>query len=81
MKYAWCSKRLLHLMWFNLRNAIGSILLWFCLRSIGEVVSILMDIYEGSSFQVQTSGGLTDEIPQDQGVKQVLSALCCSTWL
>ena len=35
-----------------------------------EVVSILMDIYEGSSFQVQTAGGLTGEIPQDRGVKQ-----------
>ena len=34
-----------------------------------EVVS-MMDIYEGSSFQVQTAGGLTGEIPQDRGVKQ-----------
>ena len=35
-----------------------------------EVVSILMDIYQGSSFQVQTAGGQTEEIPQDRGVKQ-----------
>ena len=35
-----------------------------------EVVSILIDIYQGSSFQVQTAGGQTEEIPQDWGVKQ-----------
>ena len=70
------SRRPLHLVWFDLRNAFGSVphkLLWFSLRSIGvpdEVVSILMDIYEGFSFQVQTAGGLTGEIPQDRGVKQ-----------
>ena len=76
MEDARCSKRPLHLVWFDLRNIFGSVphkLLWFSLRSIGvpdEVVSILMDIYEGSSFQVQTAGGLTSEIPQDRGVKQ-----------
>ena len=69
-------KRPIHLVWFDLRNAFGSVpheLMWFSLRSVGvpsEVVSILMDIYEGSSFQVQTSGGLTEEIPQGRGVKQ-----------
>ena len=70
------NKRPLHLVWFDLRNAFGSVphrLLWFSMRSIGvpeEVVSILMDIYQGSSFQVQTAGGQTEEIPQDRGVKQ-----------
>ena len=35
-----------------------------------EVASILMDVYEGSSFKVRTAGGLTEEIPQERGVKQ-----------
>ena len=69
-------RRPLHLVWFDLRNAFGSVpheLLWFSLRSVGvpdEVASILMDIYEGSSFKVRTAGGLTEEIPQERGVKQ-----------
>ena len=76
MEDARCKRRSLHFVWFDLRNAFGSIpheLLWFSLRSIGvpdEVASILMDIYEGSSFKVQTAGGLTEEIPQEWGVKQ-----------
>ena len=69
-------RRPLHLVWFDLRNAFGSVpheLLWFSLRSVGvpdEVASILMDVYEGSSFKVRTAGGLTEEIPQERGVKQ-----------
>ena len=69
-------KRSLHLVWFDLRNAFGSVpheLLWYSLRSIGvpdEVVSIAMDIYEGSFFRVETAGGLIGEIPQERGVKQ-----------
>ena len=80
------SKRPLHV-WFDLRNAFGSVphkLLWFSLRSIGvpdEVVSILMDIYEGSSFQVQTAGGLRARYLRiGESSKAVLSALCHSTW-
>ena len=69
-------KHPLHLVWFDLRNAFGSVLhelLWFCLQSIGaldEVASILMDVYKGSSFKVQTASGLTKEIPQERRVKQ-----------
>ena len=52
------------------RNAVSHQLMWFSLRSVGVpdgLESVLMDIYEGSTFQVQTSGGLTGEIPQERG--------------
>ena len=68
--------RPLHLVWFDLRNAFGSIphnLLWHSMRSLGapeEVVSILMDIYQGSTYTVQTEEGATAAIPQERGVKQ-----------
>ena len=70
------SKRPLHLVWFDLWNAFGSVphqLIWFSLQRVGvpnEMISIIMDIYEGSSFLVQTASGLTGEVPQERGVKQ-----------
>ena len=68
--------RPLHLVWFDLRNAFGSDphdLIWHSMRKLGvpeEAVSILMDIYEGSTLTVQTAEGATDDIPQQRGVKQ-----------
>ena len=67
--------RSLHLVWFDLRNAFGAIphdLIWYSMRKLGvleEAVSILMDIYEGSQFTIQTAEGATDDIPQERGVK------------
>ena len=68
--------RPLHLVWFDLRNAFGSVphnLIWYGMRKLGvpeEALSILMDIYEGSTFTIQTAEGATNDIPQARGVKQ-----------
>ena len=68
--------RPLYLVWFDLRNAFGSVphdLIWFSMRKLGvpeEAVSILMDIYAESTFAVQTAEGATEDIPQARGVKQ-----------
>ena len=68
--------RPLHLVWFDLKNAFGSIphdLLWHSMRRLGvpeEAVSILMDVYQGSTYTVQTAEGATEEIAQERGVKQ-----------
>ena len=68
--------RPLHLVWFDLRNAFGSVphnLIWYGMRKLGvpeEALSILMDIYEGSTFTIQTAEGATNDIPRARGVKQ-----------
>ena len=68
--------RPLHLVWFDLKNASGSIphdLLWHSMRRLGvpeEAVSILMDVYQESTYTVQTAEGATEEIAQERGVKQ-----------
>ena len=69
-------QKTLHLVWFDLRNAFGSVLyqlLWFSMRSMAlaeEMLTIFKDIYEGSSFMVLSDVGETKEIPQERGVKQ-----------
>ena len=69
-------RRSLHLVWFDLRNAFGSIphqLLWFTMERLGlppEMINIFQDIYQGSSFKVSNEVGQTEDIPQNRGVKQ-----------
>ena len=69
-------RKSLHLVWFDLKNAFGSVphrLLWFSMESIGlpeDMMSIIKDIYEGSSFVVTSDTEATGEIPQERGVKQ-----------
>ena len=66
----------IHLLWFDLKNAFGSVshqLLWFAMERLGvpsEMVSIIQDIYEGSSFKVVGENSSTGDIPQGRGVKQ-----------
>ena len=68
--------RQLHVVWFDLRNAFGSVphnLIWYSmwkLRAPDNLVSILMDIYDGSTFTIQSAEWATGAIPQQRGVKQ-----------
>ena len=64
----------LYSIWFDLKNAFGSIphdLLWFSMRVPGEIIDVVRDIYQGSSFRVLSGdNNMTDSIPQARGVKQ-----------
>ena len=67
----------LYSVWFDLKNAFGSIphdLLWFSMRQVGvpgEIIDVVRDIYQGSSFRVLSGdNNMTDSIPQVRGVKQ-----------
>ena len=69
-------RKFLHLVFFDLKNAFGSIphqLLWFSLQRLGlpsEMMDVFRDVYQGSLFKVRSEDGLTDGIPQGRGVKQ-----------
>ena len=66
----------LHVVWFDLRNAFGSVphnLIWHSMRKLrapDNLVSILMDIYDGSTFTIQSAEWATGAIPLQRGVKQ-----------
>ena len=47
-----------------------------CCGLPNEMLSIIIDIYEGSSFKVQTGDAETEEIPQGQCVKQGCALHC-----
>ena len=56
--------RPLHLVWFDLRNAFGSVphnLIWYGMRKLGV---------PEEAFTIQTAEGATNDIPQARGVKQ-----------
>ena len=69
-------RKFLHLVFFDLKNAFGSIphqLLWFSLQRLGlpsEMMDVFRDVYHGFLFKVCSEDGLTDGIPQGRGVKQ-----------
>ena len=64
------SRKSLYSVWFDFKNAFGSIphdLLWFSMRQVGvpgEIIDIVRDIYQGSTFRVLSGdNNMTDSIP------------------
>uniref|UniRef100_A0AAV1V4B8 Reverse transcriptase n=1 Tax=Peronospora matthiolae TaxID=2874970 RepID=A0AAV1V4B8_9STRA len=71
------SRRKLYQVWYDLRNAFGSLpqpLMWQVLRRIGvepRFINRCQDIYEGSAFVIMNAkDGATDPVRQEVGVYQ-----------
>ena len=74
---AWRNHKTLYSIWFDLKNAFGSIpldLLWFSMTQLGvpEIIAIIHDIFQWSSFRVLFGdNNMTDSIPEEWGSNRV----------